>query len=118
MSKRDLRLFIDDLLESISAIESYIVDTPDFESFSKDRKTYSATIREYIIIGEAIVPLMTLLEKHFPEYDWQMIKDFRNFIVHEYFGIDIQIIWDITTLELPDLKNKITRLKKIIDGRN
>ncbi|MBU1340553.1 MAG: DUF86 domain-containing protein [Proteobacteria bacterium] len=61
-----------------------------------DRKTYNATIREYIIIGEAILPLIDLLENKFPEYEWQMIKDFRNFIVHEYFGVDIQIVWDIT----------------------
>ena len=41
-----------------------------------------------------------------------MIKDFRNFIVHEYFGVDIQIVWDITKLELSELKEKIKSLKK------
>ena len=41
-----------------------------------------------------------------------MIKDFRNFIVHEYFGVDIQIVWDITKQELPELKNKISQLNE------
>jgi uncharacterized protein with HEPN domain len=45
MSKRDLRLYIDDILESIEAIEGYIADTKNFEDFVSDRKTYSATIR-------------------------------------------------------------------------
>ena len=112
MSKRDLRLYIEDILESIEAIESYMVDIKNFIDFTKDRKTYSATIREYIVIGEAIVPLIEILENKFPEYEWRMIKDFRNFIVHEYFGVDLQIIWDITKLELNELKSKIILLNK------
>ena len=112
MSKRDLRLYIEDILESIKAIESYVSEINNFDDFVTDRKTYSATIREYTIIGEAILPLIELLEIKFPDYDWRMIKDFRNFIVHEYFGVDAQIIWDITKLELDELKTKIKLLKK------
>jgi len=56
MHRRDLKLYVEDILESIEAIETYIADTKDFDAFAADRKTYSATIREYIIIGEAIVP--------------------------------------------------------------
>ena len=112
MSKRDLKLYINDILESIEAIEDYVKDIDCFDNFSKDRKTYSATIREYIIIGEAILPLLDLLKIKFPNYEWRMIKDFRNFIVHEYFGVDIQIVWDITKFELEELKNKIKSIKK------
>ena len=68
MFKRDLRLYVKDILDSIEAIESYLVNIDDFDAFTKDRKTYSATIREYIIIGEAIVPLINILEKKFPDY--------------------------------------------------
>ena len=112
MSKRDLRLYVEDILESIEAIEDYMVDIDNFVDFTKDRKTYSAAIREYIIIGEAIIPILEILEKQFPDYEWRMIKDFRNFIVHEYFGVDLQIIWDITKLELNELKSKIVLLSK------
>lgn len=66
MHRRDLKLYVEDILESIEAIETYIADTKDFDAFAADRKTYSATIREYIIIGEAIVPLINHLEKNFP----------------------------------------------------
>lgn len=109
MSKRDTRLYIQDILESSEAIKSYIKDLT-FEEFMSDRKTYSATIREYIIIGEAVSSLIELLEKNFPHYPWRMVKDFRNFIVHEYFGIDGQIVWDLTTQELDELINNIKKL--------
>jgi len=47
-----------------------------------------------------------------------MIKDFRNFIVHEYFGVDLQIVWDVTKLELDELKTKIKALKKDLEKGN
>ena len=74
MSKRDLRLYFDDILESIEAIEDYLTNINSFEDFARDRKTYSATIREYIVIGEAVGRLMEVLEDRHPDYDWRMIK--------------------------------------------
>lgn len=111
MSKRFILLYINDILESIGAIESYIQDLT-FEDFTNDRKTYSATIREYTVIGEAISHIIELLEQKFPDYPWRMVKDFRNFIIHEYFGIDPKIIWDATMFELPELKSQILELQE------
>jgi len=102
MSKRDNRLYITDILESAKAIQDYTYGLT-FEDFINDRKTYSATIREYIIIGEAISAIIDILEKEAPSYPWRMVKDFRNVIVHEYFGIDAQIVWDLTKQELEEL---------------
>ena len=82
-----------------------------FEDFVGDRKTYSATIREYIIIGEAIGNLIDLLEEEIPAYPWRMVKDFRNLIVHEYFGVDARVVWDLTTLELDELVRHIQNLE-------
>jgi len=113
MSKRDDLLFVEDALESINAIESYVRDM-SFDDFIHDRKTYSATIREYIIIGEAISKIIDLLEKEIPDFPWRAIKDFRNFIIHEYFGVDIKIVWDLTTIELDELKEKMLHFKTII----
>lgn len=111
MSKRDYHLYVNDVLESIEAIDSY-VNGLDFEGFLHDRKTYSATLREYIVIGEAVNAMIDMLEQSFPDYEWRLIKDFRNFIVHEYFGVDPRIVWDLTTQELPILKEKIALLVK------
>lgn len=111
MSKRDTALYIEDILDSARAIKEFIEDM-SFEAFANDRKTYSATIREYIIIGEAVSALIDILEEKMPEYPWRMVKDFRNLIVHEYFGVDAKIVWDLTTLELDELVEKIRRLKE------
>lgn len=110
MSNRNSLLYIEDILESINAIDSYIQNM-DYESFLNDRKTYSATIREFIIIGEAISKIITILEKKYPKYQWRLLKDFRNFIVHEYFGVNPQIVYDAATLELQELKNIIATIR-------
>ncbi len=61
----------------------------------------------------SVFPWVIVEKNHgYPDYDWRMIKGFRNFAVHEYFGVDLQIVWDITKLELDELKLKITGLKK------
>lgn len=111
MSKRDNSLYFNDILESIDAINSYLKDI-NYEIFLKDRKTYSATIREFIVIGEAISKIITLLEEKSPNYPWRILKDFRNFIVHEYFGVNPQIVYDAATLELKELKEIIEKIKK------
>lgn len=111
MSERDVALFIEDILESIEAIEDFVTGC-DYDSFFTDRKTYSATLREFIVIGEAISNIPENLKNQFPDIGWRLIKDFRNFIVQEYFGIDSSIVWDAVKLELPELKACIQQLKK------
>jgi uncharacterized protein with HEPN domain len=109
MPKRDKRLYVEDILDSAEAIKEFTKDL-NFEDFINDRKTYSATIREYIVIGEAISTLIDTLEEEAPTYPWRMVKDFRNFIVHKYFGVDAQIIWDLTTQELDELIEHIKKM--------
>jgi uncharacterized protein with HEPN domain len=113
MSDRDIRLFVADIIESIDAIEEFIKDC-NYEDFVSDRKTYSATLREFIVIGEAILNIPDEMKKNFPEIEWRLIKDFRNVIVHEYFGIDNGIVWDAVMLELPILKKHIKVLGDLL----
>ena len=112
MPKRDKRLYVEDILDSAEAIKEFTRGM-GFEDFRGDRKTYSATIREYIVIGEAISTLIDTLEEKVPSYPWRMVKDFRNFIVHEYFGVDAQIVWDLTTQELDELVSSIKKLEEV-----
>jgi len=111
MSKRDSLLYIVDILDSIDAIEEYLENT-NYETFCRDRKTYAATIREFIIIGEAINKIMDILQASYPEYPWRILKDFRNFIVHEYFGVNPQIVYDAAKQELEEVKNIMLQLKE------
>ena len=103
MSKRDLRLFIYDIKESVEAILSY-VDGITLEVFMHDRKTYSAVIREFEIIGEATKHLPDTLTQHYTDVAWRDVKDFRNLLIHEYFGIDHRIVWNTILYDLPKLK--------------
>ena len=109
MSKRDSQLYINDILESIEAINLF-VNNMSYEEFYNDRKTYSATIREFTVIGEAISKIIDLLQEKHPSYPWRILKDFRNFIVHEYFGVNPQIIYDAATQELDELKKLVESL--------
>ncbi len=62
-------------------------------------------IREFEIIGEAVGKLPERVKQQRPEVPWQDVKDFRNILVHEYFGIDLEIVWQVVNLELPVLLN-------------
>ena len=105
-NQRDERLYLDDILESIQAVEMYI-ENMGYEEFINDRKTYSATIRELEIIGEAVSNISERIKVRHQDVLWQPIKSFRNKIVHEYFGIDNRIVWDVVKNELPILKTQI-----------
>ena len=102
MSERDPRLYLSDILDSGAAILGFVKGL-SFEEFCNDRKTYSAVIREFEIIGEAVGKLIDELKRNHPHVEWQDIKDFRNLLIHEYFGVDPEIVWKIVQDDLPIL---------------
>ncbi|EFK06154.1 putative toxin-antitoxin system, antitoxin component [delta proteobacterium NaphS2] len=112
MSERDFRIYCEDILESGSAIFEYVKDL-SYEEFQRDRKTYSAVIREFEIIGEAVGKLPEELKKRRPQVEWQDIKDFRNLLIHEYFGVDLEIVWKIIEDDLPGLLDAVNCLQHI-----
>ncbi len=103
------KLYILDILESIEAIESY-VKTYDYDSFIENRMVYAATIRELEIIGEAASKLSDGLKEKYPNIDYRTVKDFRNVLAHEYFGVDMQIVWMVATQKIPQLKREIQKI--------
>jgi uncharacterized protein with HEPN domain len=110
MSKhRDEKHYLSDILESIEAIEIYL-ENISYEEFINDRKTCSATIRELEVIGEAVSKISDEIKAKYQDVLWQPIKDFRNKIVHEYFGIDYKMVWDIVKNELPILNSQISNI--------
>jgi len=109
MSERDPRLYCEDILESGSAILDFI-EGLSFEDFCDDRKTYSAVIREFEIIGEAVGKLPESFTKRRPDVEWQDIKDFRNLLSHEYFGVDLEIVWKIIEDDLPALMDAVREI--------
>ena len=114
MSKRKIELYLQDILDSILAIEDYVREI-SFEDFINDRKTYSATIREFEIIGEAVNQIINeeIIKRH-KHISWRDIKDFRNLLIHEYFGVDFEIVWNTIMEDLPPLK---TAVKSMLDSK-
>ena len=109
MSKREPSLLIEDIIESANKILEYTHDL-SFEEFTNDSKTIDAVIRNFEIIGEAANRLPEDFKNHHSNIDWHRIRGFRNRIVHDYFGVDYSIVWEIKEMFLPNL---ISSLKTI-----
>jgi len=108
MFKRCDAVYLQDMLESIAAIDSFVSGF-DLESFSTDRKTCSATLRELEIIGEAGGRVSEEFKNLHQEIDWRTLKDFRNVLAHEYFGVNLDIVWDV-------VQNKLSKLKCLLEA--
>lgn len=113
MSERPQLLYCQDILESGSAIQSYVQGVT-CDAFVQDRMRYSAVIREFEIIGEAVGKLSASLKDGYPDVPWQDIKDFRNILAHEYFGVDLEIVWNTIHNDLPILTDAVRKMLKNI----
>ncbi len=104
MSKRDTILLLDDMLQSAQKIKRY-TENINFDSFISDDKTIDAVVRNFEIIGEAANRISPDFRENNPEIEWRRIRGFRNRIVHDYFGIDYEIVWSIVESYLDELIN-------------
>ena len=103
------------LLESINKIKLYSQEFKDADDFYHDQKSFDASMMQFVVIGETISRLdvgFKTTHKHIP---WQKIKDFRNIIAHDYFGIDADEIWDIINEKLLPLKSDI---EVLVNGKS
>ncbi len=106
MSKRSALLLLGDIHDACLKILNYITDFT-FEEFSKHEMVIDAVIRNFEIIGEAAIRLPEDFKDNHPEIDWHRIRGFRNRIVHDYFGVDLSILWKIKNENLPAIIEKI-----------
>jgi uncharacterized protein with HEPN domain len=111
MSEREVILLLEDMLESASKILSYTAGL-DYEQFISDNKTIDATVRNFEIIGEAANRIPDDYKLLHPEIEWRRIIGLRNRIIHEYFGIDYQILWDIKEQFIPCLIDWLKTLRE------
>jgi uncharacterized protein with HEPN domain len=112
MNERTWRLFLEDLVESIEKIDKYI-DGMDYDSFAGDEKTVDAVVRNLEIVGEASKNIPDSIKAEHSEIPWHRMSGLRNVLAHEYFGIDLNIIWKIIKENLPEV---MPHLNKILNN--
>ena len=111
MSERNHKLYIRDILDSSRKIMDYAKDT-SFKDFSKNQMLIDAVVRNLEIIGEASKNIPDEVKQKYPQIDWRKIAGLRDIVVHKYFSIDNEILWDIIKNNIPDLASKIEILLK------
>lgn len=109
MSKREPTLYLEDIKLSIKKIENYL-EGLDISKFYADEKTIDAIVRNLEIIGEAAVNMPEEIKIKYPELPWREMISMRNKVIHEYFGVDMDILWETATKNIPDLKRQINKI--------
>lgn len=102
MPKRDPVLLVGDIRACLHQVAQYIQDM-DLEAFGSDRKTIDAVTRNLEIIGEAARQLTEADRAAYPQIPWPRMVGLRHRIVHDYFGIDTDLIWEIASKDAPEL---------------
>ncbi|MEA1920416.1 MAG: DUF86 domain-containing protein [Campylobacterota bacterium] len=109
--RRNHLLFLEDISLRIQKIGLYI-EGMSFEDFMQDDKTVSACIREIEVIGEATKQIPKEITEKFTELPWSLMAKMRDKLIHWYFEVDEEIVWNVATLKLPKIKVQIDQIIK------
>jgi len=109
--KRDEVVFFEDIIENVNLIEESIKGTSQ-NNFNINRLLIDATIRRLEIIGEAVKNISKNTREKHPEIEWKKIAGFRDVVIHEYFGVKIDKVWNVIKGDMPKLKKQIQIIKK------
>ena len=107
--KKDPKIFLEHILESIKDIEKYTKGQTKIK-FAKAKMRQDAVIRKIEIIGEAVKNLSYHFRKKHPKIAWGDIAGMRDMLIHEYFGVNINVVWKTVREDIPMLKKQITEV--------
>lgn len=105
------------MIEAIELIDTFL-QHEDYHSYQKDLKLRLAIAKLLENMGEAASKVTTSLQADYPEVEWLKIKDFRNIIAHEYFGLDYDLIWNLIQQKLPQLKAALKTIHRKLQTDN
>jgi uncharacterized protein with HEPN domain len=103
---RDYRVFLQDALDAIDNVTEFVAGMP-IEVFKDDKKTLHAVVRNLEVIGEAVKAVPPEVRERHPQVPWQRIAGLRDILIHHYFRIDVDIVWDVVQNKLPALRTDL-----------
>ena len=110
MREKDPSIYIEHILSNIEQIETFS-ENLDKEELADNKLKQYAIIRAIEIIGEAVRNLPSNVKNNHPEVSWKEIIGTRDMMIHHYFGVDLNIVWNIIKIDLPILKIQIIKIK-------
>lgn len=111
MIEKECRDYIQDIMDCIKDAAAFIAGMT-FDSFITDRKTINAVIRSIEVIGEAAKNVPETLRKKYPAIPWKKMAGMRDKLIHEYSGVDLEMVWKTTIEDLPSIKPIISKVLK------
>lgn len=110
---REVRLYLEDIIKAIGQIEIFL-SGQSFEQFLQDDKTSSAVIQKFLVIGEASKKIPESLKVQYPDVPWQRMAGMRDRLIHAYFGMDAQLVWQTIHEDLPKVKVRLLEILKTL----
>ena len=109
---RDYKQQLDDIIQAITFIREYVKDM-DYKAFEADTKTQHAVIHNLEVIGEAARSMPDEVKDNADEIEWDKIIALRNILIHEYFGVNLKIVWDVVHNKLDALETTCRKLLQL-----
>jgi uncharacterized protein with HEPN domain len=114
---REFVLRVQDMLAEIVVVEETIAGL-SFDTFAQNRQALRAVLYSLAVIGEAVASVIDELKGVDPLTAWHQIRGMRNAVIHEYFQVDLEMVWQTTQLDLPVLKVNLQKVLKSLDDEN
>jgi uncharacterized protein with HEPN domain len=114
MTQRDIRDYLRDMLNAIDLAQSF-VHNMTFDEFQTDTKTSFAVIRALEIIGEATKNIPEPIREQYPEIPWKGFAGMRDKLIHAYFGVNLEVVWDTIQQDLPQLCPAVDRILQSLE---
>jgi uncharacterized protein with HEPN domain len=111
MSSRNARLYLQDILQACDDILDFTQGMKSASELQADRRTFLAVVHSLQIIGEATRQIPKSLKEKYPDFPWREAASLRNVIAHEYFGLDVDIIWDVIKSRIPTLAELVRQIE-------
>ena len=111
--KKDPKIFFEHILESIREIDNNLAGMSE-KVFYRSTMVQDATVRRLEIIGEAVRNISEFFRRKYTKVPWKKIAGLRDILIHEYFGVDMRLVWKITKKDIPKLKKQIVDILRNI----